>query len=66
MGKVAFKQADLERIFRASKRSGVPTAIRIDKKTGELVILPVDAVPATVDPSTPTGEEDLWEGFDAD
>ena len=44
MGRVSFKQADLERVIRAMKRQGVPfQRIEIEPATGKIIIITEDS-----------------------
>lgn len=51
MTRVAFKQCDVERALRASLRVGVAVSVRIERKTGDLLIVPAE--PPGVDKSAP-------------
>lgn len=42
MTRTAFKQCDVERALKAGRRAGVAVSVRIERRTGDLIIVPVD------------------------
>ncbi|MDX0512753.1 hypothetical protein [Sinorhizobium medicae] len=62
MPRSSFRQADLDRIFRAAKKVGA--VVQIDLRTFQVTILPSsDGVSSTVGGLAPDGKEN-WDEFD--
>ena len=58
-GPCPFRQCDVARALRAGKAAGVPVEIRIDRRTGDLVIKAVTPDDNTADVSDPVPPEDI-------
>lgn len=61
MAKVAFKQCDIERTLKAVQKAGARVSVRIDAKTGDICLDPVDAAP-----SKPLSALEAWEADNAE
>jgi len=58
-GPCTFRQCDVARALRAGKAAGVPVEIRIDRRTGDLVIKAVKPDDSATDVSDPAPPEDI-------
>jgi hypothetical protein len=56
-----FRQRDVTRVLRAAKAAGVPVDIRIDRRTGDLVIITkeTDDTAADIPADEPVPTEDI-------
>ena len=58
-GPCTFRLRDVSRALRASKAAGVPVEIRIDRRTGDLVIKTATPDDNVTDVSDPVPPEDI-------
>ena len=58
-GRCTFRQCDLERALRAAKAAGVIVDIKIDRRTGDLVIKSVRPEDGTTDAIDPAPPDDI-------
>jgi hypothetical protein len=58
-GPCTFRQRDVSRALRAGKAAGVPVEIRIDRRTGDLVIKTVRPDDNATDVRDPVPPEDI-------
>jgi hypothetical protein len=58
-GPCTFRQRDVTRALRAGKAAGVPVEIRIDRRTGDLVIREAKTDDNATDVADPAPPEDI-------
>lgn len=58
-GKLAFKETDVARALRAAQKAKVPFYVRIERVTGDILILPGDSLPAQPAPQIANDDTDL-------
>ncbi|MNQ18925.1 hypothetical protein D3C85_319810 [compost metagenome] len=59
-GKLAFKETDVARALRAAQKAKAPFYVRIERATGDILILPSDSI------STQPAPESANDGADLD
>jgi len=58
-GKLAFKETDVARALRAAQKAKAPFYVRIERATGDILILPSDQLPAQPAPESANDDADL-------
>ena len=58
-GKLAFKETDVARALRAAQKTSASFYVRIERSTGDILILPGDSIPAQPAPESANDDTDL-------